>query len=85
MDTHLLYILAIALIVICLAKFVFHLNGKKLVALIVNAIIGFVVIWVINWTGLIHIPLNIITSLVVGIFGLPGVVLLVLLVLLKVI
>lgn len=85
MDAHLLYILAIALVVICLAKFVFHLNGKKLVALIVNAVIGFVVIWLINWTGLIHIPLNIITSLVVGVFGVPGVVVLIVLVLLGVI
>ena len=74
-----LKILVIALIVILIAKFIFHLNGKKLIALIVNAIIGFVVIWVINWTGLVHIPLNLITSLVAGVFGLPGVIVLIIL------
>lgn len=75
-----LKIAIIALIVILIAKFVLNLDGKKIKALIINAVIGCLVIWLINWTGLVSIPLNIITSLVVGIFGLPGVIILVILV-----
>lgn len=80
-----LKIAAIALIVILIAKFLFHLNGKKLVSLIVNAIVGLIILWLINLTGLITLPINIITCLLVGIFGVPGVILLILLVLLGII
>ncbi len=80
-----LKIAAIALVVILIAKFLFHLNGKKLLSLIVNAIVGLIVLWLINLTGLITLPINIITCLLVGVFGLPGVILLILLVLLGII
>lgn len=80
-----LKIIIIALVVILIAKFIFRLDAKKIKTLIINAIIGFIVIWVINWTGLVNIPLNIITSLVAGVFGLPGVILLIILVLLGII
>ena len=80
-----LKIAAIALIVILIAKFVFRLNGRKLLSLIVNAIVGLLVLWLINLTGLITLPINIITCLLVGVFGLPGVILLILLVLLGII
>ena len=80
-----LKIAAIALIVILIAKFLFHFDGKKLVSLIVNAIVGLVVLWLINLTWLITLPINIITCLLVGIFGLPGVILLIILVLIGII
>ena len=76
-----LKIAIIALVVILIAKFLLHLDGKKLIGLIVNAIVGLIVLWIINLTGLIALPINIITCLLVGVFGLPGVILLVLLVL----
>ena len=78
-------IILVALAVILLSKFLFHVDGSKLIALIINAIIGFAILWLINYTGLVSIPLNIITSLIVGILGLPGVVLLIILALLGVI
>ncbi len=74
-----LKIAVIALIVILLAKYVFKINGKKLIALIVNSLIGLAVLWLINWTGLVSIPLNIVTVLVAGIFGAPGVLVLLIL------
>ena len=80
-----LMIIGIALVVILLSKFLFNVDGSKLVALIVNAIIGFAILWLINYTGLVSIPLNIVTSLVVGILGLPGVIILIVLALLGVI
>ena len=76
-----LKILIIALIVIVVAKFVFKIGGKTLIGLIVNAIVGFLILWLINLTGLISIPMNIITWLIAGVFGVPGVVLLIILVL----
>lgn len=79
-----LMILGIALVVILLCKFLFHVDGSKLVGLIVNAVIGFAILWLINYTGLVSIPINIITALIVGIFGLPGVVVLIILALIGV-
>ena len=80
-----LMIIGIALVVILLSKFLFNVDGSKLVALIVNAVIGFAILWLINYTGLVSIPLNIVTSLVVGVLGLPGVVILIILALLGII
>lgn len=74
-----LKIAVIAIIVILLAKYVFKINGKKLWGLIINSLIGLAVLWLINWTGLVSIPLNIITVLVAGIFGAPGVLVLLIL------
>ncbi len=80
-----LKILVIALIVILVAKFVFKVGGKTLIGLVVNAVVGFVVLWIINWTGLVSIPMNIVTWLVAGAFGVPGVVILIVLAVLGVI
>lgn len=74
-----------AIVVILIAKFLLNLNLKKIITLIFNALIGFVVLWIINYTGLISIPMNIITALVVGALGLPGVIILILLVLIGII
>ncbi len=74
-----LMILGIALVVILLSKFLFHVEGSKLIGLIINVLIGFAILWLVNYTGLVSIPINIVTALVVGIFGLPGVVVLILL------
>ena len=80
-----LMIIGIALVVILLCKFLFHVDGGKLIGLIVNALIGFAVLWLINYTGLVSIPINIVTALVVGILGLPGVVILIILALIGII
>ena len=79
-----LKIAGIALLVILAAKFLFNLNLKKVVGLIINAIVGMIVLWLINYTGLVSIPINIITCLVVGIFGVPGTIILIILALLGV-
>ncbi len=74
-----LKIAVIALIVILIAKYVFKISGKKITALIINSLIGLAVLWLINWTELVSIPLNWVTVLITGIFGAPGVIVLVLL------
>ena len=79
---HYLQIIIVAAIVLLLAKFIFKVNTKRLVELIINILLGIVVIWLINKFGGslgISIPLNFITALVVGILGIPGVIILVLL------
>ena len=59
---------------------IFIVPIKKILKLIINSIFGGIVIYVINLIGAnfgFHIGLNIYTSLVVGILGLPGAVLLI--------
>lgn len=75
----------VAVIVILLAKFVLNLNLSKIIGLIINAIIGFIILWLINKTGLVSIPMNIITYIIAGALGVPGVVILVLLALIGII
>ncbi len=79
---HYLTIILIAIIVLLLAKFIFRVNARRLIELIVNIILGLIVLWLINKFGGslgIAIPINFITALVVGILGVPGVIILVLL------
>jgi len=83
--TNYLVLVVAALVVLALAKFVLHLSLGKLIGLAINAVIGFVVLYVLNLTGLVSIPLNIVTALVAGIFGLPGVIVLIILTVLGVI
>ncbi len=75
----------VAVIVILLAKFVLNLNLSKIIGLIINAIIGFIILWLINKTGLVSIPMNIITYIIAGALGVPGVIILVLLALIGII
>ncbi len=52
---------------------------KKILKLVLNTIIGGAIIYIINLIGAsfgFHIGLNVITSLVVGILGIPGAILL---------
>lgn len=55
---------------------------KKILKLVINTVIGAAIIYIINLIGAsfgFHIGLNIITSLVVGILGIPGAILLIIL------
>ncbi len=79
-----LKIAGIAILVILAAKFILHLDLKKVIGIAINALIGMIALWLINLTGLVSIPINIITCLVVGIFGVPGTIVLIILSLLGV-
>ncbi len=80
-----LEVAAIAIVIILVAKYVLKLNSKKVVTLIINSLIGLAILWLINWTGFVSIPLNIVTALITGIFGTPGVIVLVILAFFKII
>ena len=58
---------------------IFILPMKMIIRLIINSILGGIIIICINWIGAgfnIHIGLNIVTSIFVGILGIPGAILL---------
>ena len=78
MTNALTFIIAIV-VVLAIAKFIFHVGLKVIFGLIINAVVGFVVLWLINLTGLLTIPINIVTCLVTGILGIPGIILLIIL------
>lgn len=62
--------------ILCLG-IVFKIKVVKIVKLIFNSILGGVLIYIINQTELIHIGLNFVTSIIVGILGIPGAILLI--------
>ena len=70
------FIIALA-IVLLIAKFIFK-SAKVIVGFLVNAIIGFVILWVLNHFGL-GMPITWVTTAVVGFFGVPGLIVLLIL------
>lgn len=78
-----LYIILVAIILLLVLKYVFNISLKTIAELALNIVIGILVLWLINKfggsIGIPNIPINFITALVVGILGLPGVILLILL------
>ncbi len=83
-----LYIVLFAAILLLILKFIFNVSLKTIGELILNVVIGIIVLWLVNKfggaLGIPNIPINVITALVVGVFGLPGVIVLILLFYLKI-
>ena len=80
MDTNIITFLACICFIFKFGK-IFIVPIQKLIKLAINSILGGVVIYIINLVGAnfgFHIGLNIITSIIIGILGLPGAVILVL-------
>ena len=80
MDTNIITFLACICFIFLFGK-IFIVPIQKLIKLVINSILGGVVIYIINLVGAnfgFHIGLNIITSIIIGILGLPGAVILVL-------
>ena len=79
--TNILIVLGCALAIFIVGKILLF-PLKKILKLVFNTLIGGIIIYIINLIGAsfgFHIALNIITSLVVGILGIPGAILLVIL------
>ena len=77
-NNYLVYISSIIFIIIFGKIFLVPL--KSIFKLILNSILGGVLIYIINIVGMLfnfHIGLNIITSILIGILGIPGAVLLI--------
>ena len=80
MDTNILTLIACVCFLFLIGR-IFILPLKKILKLVFNSILGGVLIFLINVVGEsfgFHIGLNVITSIIVGILGIPGVILLVL-------
>ena len=82
LENSALLIYVACIIFIFLIGKIFIVPIKKIIKLIINSILGGALIYIINIIGEgygFHIGLNIITSILVGILGIPGVVLLIIL------
>ena len=69
---------AIGLIVLCLIGKIVSLPVKLLWKMITNGIVGAVMLWIVNLFGA-GIQITFIKALVAGVFGIPGVLVVVLL------
>lgn len=70
--------LATVLVVFIILK-ILSLPMKLIIKLLINALIGAIVIWLINLIGAnfdFSLTLNWVTALIVGILGIPGVIIL---------
>ncbi len=79
MDLNIIIAFVLGLLLIYLIGRVMLIPLKLVFKLLINAVVGGVVLWIINYFGAyinIHIPLNPVTALTVGFLGIPGVVLL---------
>ena len=77
-NNYLVYIASIIFIFI-FGK-IFFVPLKSIFKLILNSILGGVLIYIINIVGMLfdfHIGLNIVTSILIGVLGVPGAILLV--------
>lgn len=79
--TNILIVIGCALAIFIVGKLLLF-PIKRILKLVFNTIIGGLIIYIINLIGAsfgFHIGLNIVTSLVVGILGIPGAILLIVL------
>ncbi len=67
------FVIAVA-VAIFLLKIVFKIS-ISVVGLLINAVVGGVVLWILNLVG-IKIPINLLTAIITGFFGIPGVIIL---------
>lgn len=79
MDTNMLLIYVACIIGIFIFGKIFIVPIKIIAKLIINSILGAILLYLINLIGGIwglHIGINVVTTLVVGILGIPGAILL---------
>ena len=78
MEMGILLAFILGMMVLYLVAWIFLVPMKVVGKLLLNSLIGAVVLLLINMIGAgfgIHIPLNLLTSGIVGLLGVPGVVL----------
>ncbi len=75
-------IITIALLIIVI--FIALKMGKALGLLIVNSVIGLIMLWLVNLLPIVNVTINLWSILIVAIGGVPGLILLVILDLLKI-
>lgn len=79
MDIKMLLVYFACVIAIFIIGKILFVPLKMIFKLILNSILGGILIWLINLAGItwgLHIGINVITMLTVGLLGIPGAVLL---------
>jgi inhibitor of the pro-sigma K processing machinery len=79
MDVKMLFIYVACIIGIIIIGKIFIVPIKIICKLIINSILGVILLYIINLVGSmwgLHIGINVITALIVGILGIPGAILL---------
>ena len=80
MDLYNTLIIGVSIVALIIITRILNIPFSKIIKLIINSILGAVLIFAINQmttTLGIHIGLNVITSVFIGVFGIPGAVLLI--------
>ena len=70
---YLTYILTV-IVFILLLRFVFKFTLKRIFKFVINIIVGGLILFLVNYIPGINITLDVIKSIVVGILGVPGVI-----------
>lgn len=63
----------VGLLILCVFTKIFSFPLGILWKCIYNSIIGAIVLYAINFLGIVYIPINFLTALIAGVFGIPGV------------
>ncbi|MFA7132526.1 MAG: pro-sigmaK processing inhibitor BofA family protein [Bacteroidales bacterium] len=74
----------IAVVLLVIVIFIALKMGKSLGILIVNSVIGLIMLWLINLLPIVNVAINFWSILIVALGGIPGLILLVILDLLKI-
>ena len=75
MIREILAYLIIALVLIVILKII-KVKWRVIISLLINILVGGIVLFLINYIPFINLEVNIINSLIVGVFGVLGVILL---------
>ena len=74
----------ITIILLVIVIFVALKMGKSLAILIANSVIGLILLWLVNLSPIVNVAINLWSILIVALGGVPGLILLVILDLLKI-
>ena len=66
-------LILLAIILLFILKYIFNVNFSFVYYLIINVILGVLLVWFINYSGVLYIPINSFSKTITGIFGVPGV------------
>ena len=69
----------VVLIIFLLLHFIFKKSIKLILKIVINSLIGFVILTICNYIPGINVEINILTSLITGVFGIPGAIVIIIL------
>ncbi len=84
MDVQILLMISSVVIILLVFFFIFYILAKPLkwlFRLVYNSLFGLLLLWILNAVGQLvgfHVPINILTVIIVGFLGIPGLVVVIL-------